>query len=70
MNTIYRLVWNVLRSAWVVTHEHASAHGRGQSPTRRARRAALVLALCSASSAPSFALPVGPQVVAGSASLA
>ncbi|MDP2142718.1 MAG: YDG domain-containing protein [Gallionella sp.] len=71
MNKIHRLIWSVVRNAWIVAPENANSRGKPASSPKRLA-AALVTALIAqaayAAPAPN-ALPTGGQVVAGQAAI-
>jgi hypothetical protein len=60
MNRVYRLVWNLARSAWVPVAE--TARGRGKSGRRRAASSARVAA---AGAAAELGLAITPLAQAG-----
>jgi filamentous hemagglutinin family protein len=67
MNRIHRLIWSLLRKAWVVTHERANAYGKGSQTRRSTHAGAILLSTLIATAA--SANPVGPQVIHGTASI-
>ncbi|MCK9285776.1 MAG: filamentous hemagglutinin N-terminal domain-containing protein, partial [Rhodocyclaceae bacterium] len=70
MNKTHRLIWNIARNAWIVTHEAAATHGKPSSPKRHlvSVLAGALIAQAAVAAAPApNTLPTGGQVAAGQA---
>jgi len=72
MNKVHRLIWSVVRNAWIVAPENANSRGKpASSPKRLAATLVTALIAQTAYAAPPApnALPTGGQVVAGQAAI-